>query len=82
MQVGNAVAVPVALAMGYTFALACQGLSDDKPLTTLPFKYPSCLARSSFAQTENDDESKFVDIFVMKLKRLGRLKSRARINND
>ncbi|CAJ1930608.1 unnamed protein product [Sphenostylis stenocarpa] len=82
MQVGNAVAVPVALAMGYTFGLACQGLSDDKPLTTLPFKYPSCLARSSFAQTENDDESKFVDIFVMKLKRLGRLKSRARINND
>ncbi|TKY70271.1 putative DNA (cytosine-5)-methyltransferase CMT1 [Spatholobus suberectus] len=57
IQVGNAVAVPVALAMGYTFGLACQGLSDDKPLTTLPFKYPSCLARSSFAPSENDDDS-------------------------
>ncbi|KAK7406900.1 hypothetical protein VNO78_08536 [Psophocarpus tetragonolobus] len=57
IQVGNAVAVPVALAMGYTFGLACQGLSDDKPLTTLPFKYPSCLARASFAKTENDDYS-------------------------
>jgi len=57
IQVGNAVAVPVALALGYTFGLACQGLSDDKPLTTLPFKYPSCLARSSFSEVENDEES-------------------------
>lgn len=56
MQVGNAVAVPVALAMGYTFGLACQGLSDDKPLITLPFKYPSCLAGATFAETENDDD--------------------------
>jgi len=55
-QVGNAVAVPVALAMGYTFGLACQGLSDDKPLATLPFKYPNCLVRSSFAKTEDNDE--------------------------
>ncbi|KEH27609.1 DNA (cytosine-5)-methyltransferase CMT3-like protein [Medicago truncatula] len=46
MQVGNAVAVPVALALGYTLGLAILGLSDDSPLTTLPFKYPSCLARS------------------------------------
>ncbi|XP_020216503.1 putative DNA (cytosine-5)-methyltransferase CMT1 isoform X2 [Cajanus cajan] len=52
IQVGNAVAVPVALALGYTFGLACQGLCDDNPLKTLPFKYPSCLA-----QTENDDHS-------------------------
>ncbi|XVF46005.1 hypothetical protein PTKIN_Ptkin02bG0253400 [Pterospermum kingtungense] len=29
MQVGNAVAVPVATALGYAFGLACQGLSDD-----------------------------------------------------
>ncbi|KAG5123680.1 hypothetical protein JHK82_030417 [Glycine max] len=58
IQVGNAVAVPVALALGYTFGLACQGLlSDDNPLTTLPFKYPSCLALSSLAETENDNES-------------------------
>jgi len=52
MQVGNAVAVPVALALGYTFGLAIQGLSDDSPLTTLPFKYPSCLARSLDADAD------------------------------
>ncbi|KAJ1403873.1 S-adenosyl-L-methionine-dependent methyltransferase [Sesbania bispinosa] len=57
IQVGNAVAVPVALALGYTFGLACQGLCDNKPLTTLPFKYPSCLARSASTETDNDDSS-------------------------
>ncbi|KAJ1403876.1 S-adenosyl-L-methionine-dependent methyltransferase [Sesbania bispinosa] len=57
IQVGNAVAVPVALALGYTFGLACQGLCDNKPLTTLPFKYPSCLSRSSSTETDNDDSS-------------------------
>lgn len=36
MQVGNAVAIPVALALGYSFGLASQGLSDDNPLTELP----------------------------------------------
>ncbi|KAK7815358.1 dna (cytosine-5)-methyltransferase 3 [Quercus suber] len=51
VQVGNAVAIPVALALGYTFGLACQGLSDDRPVTTLPLKFPKCLARSSSAQT-------------------------------
>ncbi|OIV94876.1 hypothetical protein TanjilG_22073 [Lupinus angustifolius] len=56
IQVGNAVAVPVALALGYTFGLACQGLSDDKPLTTIPFKYPSCLALSSSAPIHNNDD--------------------------
>ncbi|KMS95966.1 hypothetical protein BVRB_003270 [Beta vulgaris subsp. vulgaris] len=45
IQVGNAVAIPVATALGYAFGLACQGLADDKPVTTLPFKFPSCLAR-------------------------------------
>ncbi|XVE94179.1 hypothetical protein REPUB_Repub01dG0259600 [Reevesia pubescens] len=47
IQVGNAVAFPVAIALGYSFGLACQGLSDDEPLMTLPFKFPNCLARSS-----------------------------------
>jgi len=55
-QVGNAIVVLVALAMGYTFGLSCQGLSDDKPLATLPFMYPSCLARSSFVKTEDDED--------------------------
>ncbi|PON67069.1 C-5 cytosine methyltransferase [Trema orientale] len=43
IQVGNAVAVPVGIALGYTFGLACKGLSDDQPLTTLPFQFPDCL---------------------------------------
>ncbi|KAL1315975.1 DNA (cytosine-5)-methyltransferase 1-like [Arachis hypogaea] len=55
IQVGNAVAVPVALALGYTFGLAYQGLSSDKPLTTLPFKYPNCLASLSSSQVDNND---------------------------
>ncbi|KAF3951806.1 hypothetical protein CMV_022584 [Castanea mollissima] len=51
IQVGNAVAFPVALALGYTFGLACQGLSNDQPVTTVPLKFPNCLAQSSLAQT-------------------------------
>ncbi|OIV92666.1 hypothetical protein TanjilG_18017 [Lupinus angustifolius] len=56
IQVGNAVAVPVALALGYTFGLACQGLSNDKPLTTVPFKYPTCLSLSSSAPIHSNDD--------------------------
>ncbi|KAK8486226.1 hypothetical protein V6N11_012968 [Hibiscus sabdariffa] len=55
IQVGNAVAVPVATALGYAFGLACQGLCNDEPLMTLPFSYPNCLARSS--KMEEDDGS-------------------------
>ncbi|ESQ35713.1 hypothetical protein EUTSA_v10006850mg [Eutrema salsugineum] len=43
IQVGNAVAVPVGVALGYAFGLASQGLSDDKPVIKLPFKYPQCM---------------------------------------
>ncbi|KAM6570863.1 putative DNA (cytosine-5)-methyltransferase CMT1 [Cannabis sativa] len=46
MQVGNAVAVPVGIALGYTLGLASQGLSDDQPLTTLPFRFPKCISSS------------------------------------
>ncbi|KAL5856338.1 hypothetical protein ACOSQ3_003796 [Xanthoceras sorbifolium] len=55
IQVGNAVAVPVGIALGYTFGLACQGLSDDQPLTKFPFKFPNCLAQSSPTLVEGDD---------------------------
>ncbi|KAL0436145.1 UNVERIFIED_CONTAM: DNA (cytosine-5)-methyltransferase CMT3 [Sesamum radiatum] len=40
IQVGNAVAVPVARALGYSLALALRGLSGDGPLLTLPEDYP------------------------------------------
>ncbi|CAA0842520.1 DNA (cytosine-5)-methyltransferase CMT3 [Striga hermonthica] len=39
IQVGNAVAVPVARALGYSLALALNGLSGDAPLLTLPDDY-------------------------------------------
>ncbi|KAL5854127.1 hypothetical protein ACOSQ4_003929 [Xanthoceras sorbifolium] len=55
IQVGNAVAVSVGIALGYTFGLACQGLSDDQPLTKFPFKFPNCLAQSSPTPVEGDD---------------------------
>ncbi|KAL6519679.1 hypothetical protein OROHE_017369 [Orobanche hederae] len=41
MQVGNAVAVPVARALGYSLALALRGLSGDGPLLSLPEDYPT-----------------------------------------
>ncbi|KAL0369393.1 UNVERIFIED_CONTAM: DNA (cytosine-5)-methyltransferase CMT3 [Sesamum angustifolium] len=40
IQVGNAVAVPVARALGYSLALALRGLSGDGPLLALPEDYP------------------------------------------
>lgn len=36
-------AVPVGVALGYAFGLASQGLSDDQPVISLPFKYPQCM---------------------------------------
>ncbi|KAL8529092.1 hypothetical protein ACS0TY_006528 [Phlomoides rotata] len=40
IQVGNAVAVPVARALGYSLARSLRGLSEDDPLFTLPDDYP------------------------------------------
>lgn len=56
IQVGNVVDVLVALALGYTLGWAIQGLSNNNHLTTLPFKYPSCLAQP-LAIIEDDDSS-------------------------
>ncbi|KAI5675160.1 hypothetical protein M9H77_06110 [Catharanthus roseus] len=41
VQVGNAVAVPVARALGYSLALASRGLSGTEPLVPLPKKFPN-----------------------------------------
>ncbi|XP_023643751.1 putative DNA (cytosine-5)-methyltransferase CMT1 isoform X1 [Capsella rubella] len=51
IQVGNAVAVPVGVALGYAFGMASQGLTDDEPVMKLPFKYPECM------QAKADDQS-------------------------
>ncbi|KAG7584994.1 Bromo adjacent homology (BAH) domain [Arabidopsis thaliana x Arabidopsis arenosa] len=45
IQVGNAVAVPVGVALGYAFGMASQRLCDDKPVIDYPFMYPECLKR-------------------------------------
>ncbi|KAK4355044.1 hypothetical protein RND71_027238 [Anisodus tanguticus] len=41
MQVGNAVAVPVARALGYSLATSMKGLSGETPLFSLPRNFPS-----------------------------------------
>ncbi|KAF6174081.1 hypothetical protein GIB67_020263 [Kingdonia uniflora] len=46
-QVGNAVAVPVARALGYSLGLAFRGLCSDEPLLTLPPKFPNYLEKFS-----------------------------------
>ncbi|XP_023643233.1 putative DNA (cytosine-5)-methyltransferase CMT1 [Capsella rubella] len=45
IQVGNAVAVPVGVALGYAYGMASQRLCDDKPVIEYPFSYPECLER-------------------------------------
>ncbi|KAL2507919.1 DNA (cytosine-5)-methyltransferase CMT3 [Forsythia ovata] len=41
IQVGNAVAVPVARALGYSLALALRRLSGNEPLFSLPEQFPA-----------------------------------------
>jgi len=40
IQVGNAVAVPVARALGYALGRAFQGFAGDDPVFSLPKKFP------------------------------------------
>ncbi|XP_024988363.1 DNA (cytosine-5)-methyltransferase CMT3-like [Cynara cardunculus var. scolymus] len=41
IQVGNAVAVPVARALGYSLAMSCKGSSGAEATFTLPSKFPN-----------------------------------------
>ncbi|XP_076935746.1 DNA (cytosine-5)-methyltransferase CMT3-like [Bidens hawaiensis] len=41
IQVGNAVAVPVARALGYSLAMSVKGTATDGPVFTLPKKFPN-----------------------------------------
>ncbi|XP_062171171.1 DNA (cytosine-5)-methyltransferase CMT3 [Alnus glutinosa] len=55
IQVGNAVAVPVARALGYGLGLACQAsITLEEPLFRLPPKFPNILERYSSAASEDD----------------------------
>ncbi|XP_019085831.1 PREDICTED: putative DNA (cytosine-5)-methyltransferase CMT1 [Camelina sativa] len=40
IQVGNAVAVPIGVALGYAYGIESQTLCDDKPVIDYPFIYP------------------------------------------
>ncbi|KAL1356570.1 hypothetical protein HN51_008568 [Arachis hypogaea] len=53
IQVGNAVAVPVARALGYTLGLAFQGSTTDGPLYKLPEKFPMIRERVSSVSSED-----------------------------
>ncbi|KAE8702835.1 DNA (cytosine-5)-methyltransferase CMT2 [Hibiscus syriacus] len=56
-QIGNAVAVPVARALGYTMGMAFQKLSGNEPLMILPPKFPlstNTQLAKSFSQTTDD----------------------------
>lgn len=50
IQVGNAVAVPVARALGFSLGIAIQKLSSDEPIMELPKKFPHC-----FENQQNSD---------------------------
>ncbi|KAJ8760000.1 hypothetical protein K2173_010856 [Erythroxylum novogranatense] len=53
IQVGNAVAVPVARALGYSLSLAFQGSSSSlEPLFKLPEKFPNVLDNISSTSSE------------------------------
>ncbi|XP_023516647.1 DNA (cytosine-5)-methyltransferase CMT3-like isoform X1 [Cucurbita pepo subsp. pepo] len=52
IQVGNAVAVPVARALGYSLGMAFQGLAADEPVFSLPKKLPNIVKQQSFASSE------------------------------
>ncbi|XP_024994042.1 DNA (cytosine-5)-methyltransferase CMT3-like [Cynara cardunculus var. scolymus] len=40
-QVGNAVAVPVARALGYSLAMSCKGTASEGPVFRLPERFPN-----------------------------------------
>ncbi|XP_022929610.1 DNA (cytosine-5)-methyltransferase CMT3-like [Cucurbita moschata] len=52
IQVGNAVAVPVARALGYSLGMAFQGFAADAPVFSLPKKFPNILEKHSSASSE------------------------------
>ncbi|XP_010243384.1 PREDICTED: DNA (cytosine-5)-methyltransferase 1-like isoform X2 [Nelumbo nucifera] len=57
IQVGNAVAVPVARALGYALGLAYRGICDEEPLLVLPQKFPNSLKRVPSESIEDDVNS-------------------------
>ena len=47
IQVGNAVAVPVGRALGYSLGLAMRQVPSSKPVMVLPNKFPLSLMKST-----------------------------------
>lgn len=52
IQVGNAVAVPVARALGYALGQAIKGNIGSEALIKLPQNFPFCLQRTSSVSNE------------------------------
>ncbi|ESQ27964.1 hypothetical protein EUTSA_v10018159mg [Eutrema salsugineum] len=57
-QVGNAVAVPVGIALGYAYGMASQGLSGDQPVIKLPFKVLQIVERTKLATAMSKNNSR------------------------
>lgn len=53
VQVGNAVAVPVAKALGCALSMAFQGSAGDEPTFTLPKRFTSVSEHLSSESSEN-----------------------------
>uniref|UniRef100_A0A1J3CZD9 DNA (cytosine-5-)-methyltransferase n=2 Tax=Noccaea caerulescens TaxID=107243 RepID=A0A1J3CZD9_NOCCA len=54
IQVGNAVAVLVEIALSYALGMASQGLCDDEPVIKIPFNYPQCLMMHGNSKDHSD----------------------------
>lgn len=54
IQVGNAVAVPVARALGYALGLALKGSAGVDPVFPLPEKFPNIQCQIHSASSEDD----------------------------
>ncbi|OMO73118.1 hypothetical protein CCACVL1_17462 [Corchorus capsularis] len=54
IQVGNAVAVPVARALGFALGKAYKGLAGEEPVTSLPQGFPNVIAKNSSESSEDD----------------------------
>ncbi|KAI3950279.1 hypothetical protein MKX01_016927 [Papaver californicum] len=56
-QVGNAVAVPVAKALGYALSLAVKGHCDDEPLIKLPNNFAFALEPLPYPSIETENRA-------------------------
>ncbi|KAL6000884.1 hypothetical protein ACLOJK_006611 [Asimina triloba] len=57
IQVGNAVAVPVARGLGYSLGCAFRRTGNDEPLMLLPPKFPHCFVKAPESAAKSETEA-------------------------